>query len=579
MKRIVRFTSLLLITVLILMNNGIMRVFADEIPEDQAGIVDDTVVEDDEDSEPSGDTDLIVDDSIYTDSEAHNHIVDFVIRLYSYVLDREYDRYGLDCWTSDLEDQIKTGSEVGYGFVFSDEYRSKCVKPEDYVEMLYNVFLGRPSDPEGKAGWVCLMYEGYSYEYIFEGFVNSREYSDICQDYGITRGEYHADRIQDTNLGVTGFVMRLYDTILGRWYDSDGLNSWCELLLTKKMSFEEVAAEFVNSEEFLNLDLDDTEYVKTLYTAFLDRECDDYGVRYWTEQLSNGMTRDEILQGFAESDEFKDLIGSYTNELNGVKMPLPHSSYITWAEVMADTRKLELDVEELRSDLVDLADKWTEIGASYRFGGKVIQSGSIDCSGYVTYLYRVVLGTMSDIPESYGSSLYGNYFNVRQDTTYRGMWNDYASVNYPMIEGRYNIRSAPSVQFFVDKYGLGSPNLMDTREWVYYLNTVGVTSTTVSIEQLRQMPYWHFDEDRPQSFSWDWIDEYKAGDIIIWFENDGTSVHIGMYDGHGGVYHSSSYDYQAITENNLGIQHSDLRAIGCVTPRTSLSYFIIYHMT
>lgn len=586
MKRINRNIVILLILAAILSDNAAVSLRADG--DDQTCCTGEQTTDDYPEGYLSVDSSLDLptpsensgeDDNIYTDSATHNYIIDFVIRLYNSVLGRDYDRYGLDYWTEKIETGDKTGSDVGYGFVFSNEYLDQRNSFDDYVEMLYNVFLGRPSDPEGKAYWISMLQKGRSHEYVFSGFVNSAEYASICELYGIERGEFSGLRSQDKNLGITGFVMRLYETILGRQYDIDGLNSWCDELLNEHQSFAQVAASFVRSQEFIELDLDDESYIKVLYEAFLDREADDYGVSYWCEKLDSGMTREEILSGFADSDEFRELIGRYSNSINGIKMPESHIGISTWAEVMADTRKLNIDCEGFRNDITELAERWTLTGRRYVFGGKVIQSGSIDCSGYVTYLYRIVLGTMSDSPESYGSSLYHQYFTGYQDISFHGLWNDYATINYPMVEGSYTIRSNNSQRFYVDKYGIGSPNLMDTREWVYYLNTVGVTSTTVSIQQLRQMPQWHFDDNRPDSFAWDWIEEYKAGDIIIWYDASGNSVHTGIYDGHGGVYHSSSFNYQVIREDNLGVQHSDLRAIGTSTPRTSLSYFIIYHMT
>ena len=58
--------------------------------------------------------------------------------------------------------------------------------------------------------------------------------------------------------------------------------------------------------------MDDSEFVKTLYRTFFDREYDQAGYDTWMDNLQNHkMTRDEVLLGFANSKEFADLKKQY----------------------------------------------------------------------------------------------------------------------------------------------------------------------------------------------------------------------------------------------------------------------------
>lgn len=66
---------------------------------------------------------------------------------------------------------------------------------------------------------------------------------------------------------------------------------------------------FLNSAEFKNRNLNDTDYIKTLYRAFLGREAYDEEVSMWGDIMQvQGYSRDEVAQGFADSLEFKNLL-------------------------------------------------------------------------------------------------------------------------------------------------------------------------------------------------------------------------------------------------------------------------------
>ena len=56
----------------------------------------------------------------------------------------------------------------------------------DYVEYLYEAFMGRSSDVDGKAYWLGrIANEGLTREDVFNGFAYSPEFTGICNGYGI----------------------------------------------------------------------------------------------------------------------------------------------------------------------------------------------------------------------------------------------------------------------------------------------------------------------------------------------------------------------------------------------------------
>ena len=111
----------------------------------------------------------------------------FVKRLYNVCLDRKADETGLAYWTEQLWNHTNSGRGVAYGFVFSEEFTNRGLSNEDYVEYLYEAFMGRASDSDGKADWVKRLEMGWTKEAVFDGFAGSIEFNNICMSYGILR--------------------------------------------------------------------------------------------------------------------------------------------------------------------------------------------------------------------------------------------------------------------------------------------------------------------------------------------------------------------------------------------------------
>lgn len=241
----------------------------------------------------------------YTPTEA------FSARLYEVCLGREPDEAGLAHWNTVLVNKERSGAQVAYGFVFSKEYQLKNASDEEYVEMLYNVFLDRPSDREGMPHWLNVLSTGVSREYVFRGFAESQEFTNICKAYNIERGEVTLSQERDQNPKVTAYVNRMYTEALGRAGEEDGLNHWCNTIQTGVKTPEQVAESFILSNEFKNKKLSDEEYVKVLYRTFMGREYDQSGLEHWLGELKRGCTREEILHRFATSQEFRQIQSSF----------------------------------------------------------------------------------------------------------------------------------------------------------------------------------------------------------------------------------------------------------------------------
>lgn len=240
-------------------------------------------------------------------------VTNFVNRLYNKCLGRQSEAEGLSDWATKLALGQASGADVASGFVFSDEYKNKNTSNEDFVEMMYVVFMDRASDAAGKNDWVDKLNNGMSREYVCSGFINSTEFAGICSNYGINTGSFGSSQFRDRNYGLTSFMARCYTKALGRSYDADGLEYWCKEISEGRYTIDGAATTgFFNSQEFANKNTTNDEYVTILYHTFFDREPDKAGYDDWMNQLKTGKNdRNGVMSGFANSQEFANLKARY----------------------------------------------------------------------------------------------------------------------------------------------------------------------------------------------------------------------------------------------------------------------------
>jgi hypothetical protein len=106
-----------------------------------------------------------------------------------------------------------------------------------------------------------------------------------------------------------GFTKMLYDNILGRSAESEGLNDWVTALNNGTITLGSVVYNCVFSEELKPeiSSFTDEEFVNFLYKNVLNREQDPDGYNNWVSLMQNGMTKEEVLLHFIDSGEFKNI--------------------------------------------------------------------------------------------------------------------------------------------------------------------------------------------------------------------------------------------------------------------------------
>ena len=240
---------------------------------------------------------------------ADKSLTAFVTRFYQTCLGRNPDPAGLEAWVNALLDGSLTGSDVAYGFVFSQEFVNKNTTDQEYLQVLYEAFFNRKPDLAGLQGWLEVMQNGASREDILNGFIYAQEFAELCDGYGIKAYDGHITRAQRE--AVEAFVTRFYQLCLGRDPDAAGLEGWANDLLNQVRAGADVAKGFIYSQEFLSKNTSNSEYLQILYEAFFDRDPDPAGWDVWLAELNAGKDRGEVLDGFIYSTEFTNLCSEY----------------------------------------------------------------------------------------------------------------------------------------------------------------------------------------------------------------------------------------------------------------------------
>lgn len=224
-----------------------------------------------------------------------------VYRLYQATLDRTPDTAGQNAWTGRLVQETQTLQQVAAGFVGSLEFERVygSLGNAAFVELLYQNVLGRAADAGGLAGWTGLLAGGTSRAQVVTGFSESAEF----------RTATNAEAVKFTSerdpASWSDDIFRLYTATLDRAPDAAGFSGW-SANLSDGAEFLNVVAGFVNSREFQNTygTLDNGGFVSLLYRNVLDRAPDTAGLASWTQQLEDGTTRAQVVQGFSQSREF-----------------------------------------------------------------------------------------------------------------------------------------------------------------------------------------------------------------------------------------------------------------------------------
>ena len=218
--------------------------------------------------------------------------------------------------------------------------------------------------------------------------------------------------------GTQAFVERMYEVVLGRKPDSQGLKNWTSQLNSKKKTAADIIDGFFFSDEYKGKKKSNKEMVTDCYKAMLDRSPDSTGMETWKKRLDIGMTIQAVCKGFVGSDEFKGLCRKYGIDSGSVKLRnvrdenyertfFVYRLYLNCLNRQPDTSGLENWCKNIKNGYTGTK---TAEGFLYskEFRGNLYDSEGDIFKKYVDVLYRALLGREGDSKgvENWCSKLY-----------------------------------------------------------------------------------------------------------------------------------------------------------------------------
>lgn len=196
--------------------------------------------------------------------------------------------------------------------------------------------------------------------------------------------------------GIYQFLDRLYYIALGRTTDPDGRFAWFNDIIYDGYTGADLVRGILFSPEFLNKNCSNEEFVEILYQVILDRHADADGMATWCAALESGQSRQSVIEGFIGSTEWSNLCLIYgipsgnTAEPSIAILPTGRSkSFAQWLHYSVFARMPEDDsVEIWASELVNFDISCTELAHDFFFSPEINNLSNYD---FLVRLYRCIL--------------------------------------------------------------------------------------------------------------------------------------------------------------------------------------------
>ena len=221
-----------------------------------------------------------------------------VTRLYRAALGRDPDQGGLNNWISQIQRGVPLDS-LAAAFIASPEFASRFGAPDasGFVTQLYRNILDRAPEPAGQQYWEGQLRNLMPRAAVLAAISESAE-NRARTTAALAAGIWDRD---EASMGIA----RLYQAVLGRTPDGDGLTFW-RSTIAGGSTLGDMAAAFASSPEFNATygTLTNRGFVQALYTNTLGRGGDPVGLDFWTTVLVTSVgSRSDVVLGFSESVE------------------------------------------------------------------------------------------------------------------------------------------------------------------------------------------------------------------------------------------------------------------------------------
>lgn len=210
-------------------------------------------------------------------------------------------------------------------------------------------------------------------------------------------------RLEDyKTVAIRNFVKRLYLKVFNRKADAAGLNDWTNRLASGQITGAEAVRGFIQSKEFDERNVSDSEYIEILYQTLFDRASDKSGKENWLDALNTGMSRTYVLKGFVDSVEFDGLCAYYEIKRGTIDVVENRdknrgATGFVWRfyQVALERTPDMAGLNDWTGRLVDKKASPEDVGKGFIFSPEVAGKGLSD-EEFVKLLYRTFLGREYD---------------------------------------------------------------------------------------------------------------------------------------------------------------------------------------
>ena len=213
----------------------------------------------------------------------------------------------MDNWLDVI--QTESGAKVALGFFGSQEFNNLQLDNDAFVYILYNTLFGREPDQQGLDFWMEQIEAGTLRTMIVYSFLRSPEFANLANSFNVTAFNEDDESLFQINV----FVDRFYHLVLNREPDEAGFKNWTTHI-SNDGSASDLARSFFRSPEFTDRQTTDDEFLDILYRALFDREPDEAGKYSWLDVMASGLPREDVVDGFIGSHEFRYLARHFSTE-------------------------------------------------------------------------------------------------------------------------------------------------------------------------------------------------------------------------------------------------------------------------
>ena len=237
-----------------------------------------------------------------------DQIAGYVERLYTVILGRASEEPGKTTWTNTLFGNAISAADAAYEFAFTPEFVNQNVSDEEFVTRFYQALLDREPDDGGLEIWTNALKNGVSRKFVLEGFMESAEFTNLCNKYAVTKGSFTSDEARDENLALTGYINRVYQNAVGTSADADTLNTYASNVLSGETPKSVAYSLYLENQAAREMSNED--YVAALYRGLFGREPDAGASNFVACLNAEVMTREDAFNELTASQEYANVVAA-----------------------------------------------------------------------------------------------------------------------------------------------------------------------------------------------------------------------------------------------------------------------------